>query len=144
MPAEITCAEGVDLAPDAAQALACAVQATLEAEGAAQVLVSVHLADDGLLRQLNREFRGLDRPTDVLSFGLGEAPGDVAIGDVVISVQRAAAQAGEYGHSQRRELCYLAVHGTLHLLGYDDADEAGAAAMAARAADVLAGLGVGR
>jgi probable rRNA maturation factor len=144
VPAEITCAEPLSLDPQQEAALSAAVCAALEAEGAPGALVSVHLADDRLLHELNRTYRGIDRPTDVLSFALGEPPAGLPIGDVVISLERARAQALAYGHGVLRELCYLAVHGTLHLLGYDDADAQGEAAMAARAEAALAGLGLGR
>lgn len=144
MPVEVTWAEGCAVAEDERAALEAAVVATLAAEGAPEALVSVHLAEDGLLHELNLRYRGVDAPTDVLSFGLGEPPPGAALGDVVISVPRARAQARALGHGERRELCFLAVHGTLHLLGHDDADEAGNAAMAARAEAVLAGLGVRR
>ena len=79
--------------------------------------VAVVLAGDGLLRRLNREFRGLDRPTDVLSFP-GEG-GEEGLGDVVISVPTAARYARRRGHSVLRELDILALHGFLHVLGYD-------------------------
>lgn len=95
--------------------------------------ISVVLCDDERIRELNRTYRGIDRPTDVLSFSqteLGEGEeiipvarvqgeGDFLLGDIVISLERAAAQAAEYGHSLFREVGYLAVHGLLHLLGYD-------------------------
>ncbi|MBQ8578007.1 MAG: rRNA maturation RNase YbeY [Clostridia bacterium] len=97
--------------------------------------VSVTFVDNEAIRELNREYRGKDAPTDVLSFPLcededdfvlppadeedGEAEESVALGDIVISVERAKAQAEEYGHSFERELAFLAVHSTLHLLGYD-------------------------
>jgi probable rRNA maturation factor len=79
--------------------------------------VSVVLAGDGLLRRLNRDFRGKDRPTDVLSFPGGE--GEEGLGDVVISVPTAARNARRLGHSVPRELDVLALHGFLHVLGYD-------------------------
>lgn len=89
--------------------------------------VSIVLTDDAEIQRLNREFRHVDAPTDVLSFPLlepeetvplpPEAP--VHLGDIVISLDRARAQAQEYGHSLRREIAYLTVHGLLHLLGYD-------------------------
>ncbi len=152
MSAEVTVAEGV-VPPSLGdqEAMARAVDATLAAHGSAGAAVSVHLAGDALLHTLNRTYRATDRPTDVLSFGvdrddpLPPPPGEPPqIGDVVVSLERAAAQAEAYGHTLRRELCYLAVHGTLHLLGMDDADAEGAAAMAAAADAVLAGLGIGR
>jgi probable rRNA maturation factor len=90
--------------------------------------LSVTVVDNGEIHALNREFRGKDKPTDVLSFPLFEADegfevdpaiGAVALGDIVISAERAKEQADEYGHSFAREVCFLAVHSTLHLLGYD-------------------------
>jgi probable rRNA maturation factor len=101
------------------------------------VEVSVVVTDDGEIWQLNRDYRGIDAPTDVLSFSQIETqpgstetpfpsnPGEATLlGDVVISGDRVKSQAAEYGHSQRRELAYLAVHGLLHLLGYDHESEA--------------------
>jgi len=86
---------------------------TLRASGE----VSVVLAGDGLLRRLNRDYRGRDRPTDVLSFpGPG---GEEGLGDVVISVPTAARNARRHGHSVQRELDILALHGFLHVLGHD-------------------------
>lgn len=89
--------------------------------------ISVTFTDDERIRQLNREFRNIDRSTDVLSFPLGEngvydvnfATGDSELGDIVISVPHAMAQAEEYGHSLQREIGFLTVHSMLHLLGYD-------------------------
>lgn len=90
--------------------------------------LSVTFVDNAEIHALNREFRDKDKPTDVLSFPLFEADegfevdpaiGAVALGDIVISAERAAEQAEEYGHSFAREVCFLAVHSTLHLLGYD-------------------------
>ncbi len=89
--------------------------------------ISVTFTDDEKIRELNREHRHLDRPTDVLSFPLCEkgeyepSPenGCVALGDIVISMEHAEAQAQEYGHSFEREVAYLTVHSMLHLLGYD-------------------------
>ncbi len=85
--------------------------------------ITLILVDDGQIRELNRTYRRLDRPTDVLAFDLqDEMTGkeeDHVLGDVVISVERAAEQAREYGHSLEREIAFLAVHGILHLLGYD-------------------------
>lgn len=93
--------------------------------------VSLMLVDNQRIRALNLEYRGIDRATDVLSFALQEEMEeepdsqfkDEMLGDVVISVPRARAQAEEYGHTFERELVYLAVHGTLHLLGYNHEEE---------------------
>ena len=95
--------------------------------------VDVYVTGDAGIQELNREMRQVDRPTDVLSFPAlelaeGELPaeedadvatGFVPLGDMAISLERVKAQAKEYGHSNRRELAYLAVHSVLHLLGYD-------------------------
>lgn len=97
-------------------------------EGSAEVDVS--FVDNAQIREINREHRDIDLPTDVLSFPLGEngeydlnpATGAYMLGDIVISLERAAAQAEEYGHSFRREVGYLTVHSMLHLLGYDHVD----------------------
>ncbi|MEF9984157.1 MAG: rRNA maturation RNase YbeY [Oscillospiraceae bacterium] len=89
--------------------------------------VSVTFLDNCQIRQLNREFRSIDKSTDVLSFPLGEngvydineETGAKLLGDVAISMETAVAQAEEYGHSLRREVAFLTVHSMLHLLGYD-------------------------
>lgn len=131
-----------------------AVRETLRAEGVAgPVEVGVLIADDARLHALNRDYRGVDAPTDVLSFGddgatgpfVSQPEGPRYLGDIAISLERVLAQAAEYGHPPARELAYLAVHGTLHLLGYDherSPDEA--AAMRAREEAVLLGLGLER
>ncbi len=85
--------------------------------------VSLLLVDDPTIRKLNREYRGLDRPTDVLSFALNEGdspdPSPEMWGDIVISVECALRQAETYGHSFEMEMARLLIHGALHLLGYD-------------------------
>ena len=108
------------------------------------------LADDPTLHDLNRDYRGVDRPTDVLSFAQLEGPGaDFAIkggtlqlGDVAISVERARRQAAAYGHGFDRELAYLFVHGLLHLLGYDHEVDAEQARMRRVEEDALAVSGL--
>ncbi|MDI3280889.1 MAG: rRNA maturation RNase YbeY [Bacillota bacterium] len=87
--------------------------------------VGIILTSDEEVRALNRRHRGRDAPTDVLSFPLApdwRSP-YLLLGDVVISLERAREQAREYGHSWEREVGYLAVHGLLHLFGYDHATE---------------------
>lgn len=106
-----------------------AVALTLEHEEVEGREVSVLLTDDREIHQLNLDFRGQDKPTDVLAFAFDEAVGPVfspSLGDVVISVERAEAQAKSRKVNLDAELELLAVHGTLHLLGYDhvEADEA--------------------
>jgi len=121
---------------------------TLRREGIeGEVALSVVITDDEAVRELNLQFRDVDAPTDVLAFGSGEEgdfvtpPGEsVYLGDVVISYPRAVAQAEEYGHSINRELALLAVHGVLHLLGYDHVDEAERMEMWARQNEILGSL----
>ena len=125
--------------PESAALIKSAVRAALEAEGVGvPCLVSVMLTDDEGIRRVNREFRGIDAATDVLSFPLNELEagafspegcerdpetGAVMLGDMMISVERCAAQGEEFGHGYGREIRYLAVHSVLHLLGYDHVDE---------------------
>ena len=89
--------------------------------------ISVRFVDNEQIKELNNEFRDIDKATDVLSFPLGEdgvydhnpVTGAALLGDIVISMQRAMEQAEEYGHSLDREVAFLTVHSMLHLLGYD-------------------------
>jgi probable rRNA maturation factor len=114
--------------------------------------VSVVLADDGYIHQLNRQYRGKDCSTDVLSFALNEGeepqivngPEEVLLGDIIISLETAARQAEEYGHSLERELAYLTTHGILHLLGYDHMTEDEKAEMRQEEEHILFLLGITR
>jgi len=114
--------------------------------------VGVVFADDGYIRELNRDYRGIDAATDVLSFALDEGeepdvqggPEETLLGDIVISLETAGRQAAEFGHSLEREMAYLTVHGMLHLVGYDHEDEADKAAMRRQEEHILAELGIGR
>jgi probable rRNA maturation factor len=101
--------------------------------------VSVVFCDDAFIRDLNRDFRGLDEPTDVLSFPQEPIPGgpDV-LGDVVISVETAHRQARAQRHSLTREVEWLLCHGVLHLLGYEDETEEGLERMRRRQEETLA------
>jgi len=134
-----------------------AVIAALAVEGVSgSIEISVLVADDAALHALNRDYRGVDAPTDVLSFGDDDAepaearfvrPPDAPryLGDLAISYERVVAQAAEYGHSRARELAYLTVHGLLHLLGYDhERGEADAALMRAREEAAMERLGLPR
>lgn len=92
--------------------------------------ISLTLCSDEEIHQLNKQWRSVDAPTDVLSFPLLEADEveadpdeEILLGDIVISLDRAAAQAQDFGHSLERELLYLFAHGVLHLLGYDHLEE---------------------
>lgn len=116
-----------------------AVRATLAHEGVDHsVEVSVLLTDDAGIRALNRTYRGEDRATDVLAFPqVGSPERPQPLGDVVISVERAATQARKAGWSLGEELELLAVHGTLHLLGYEDEESAARARMWQRQEEIL-------
>ncbi len=114
---------------------------------------SIILVDNSYIQELNSQYRGLDQPTDVLSFAMTEGsgmPGQVfegipeLLGDIFISVERARDQAAEYGHSFERELCFLAVHGLLHLLGFDHQSEEETRAMRAAEEEVLVAFELGR
>jgi len=121
--------------------------------------VNILVTDDAAIHEINLDMRNVDRPTDVLSFPMfdltpGEKPGEedadpdtglVPLGDMVLSLERAQAQAEEFGHSVEREVCYLAVHSVLHLLGYDHMDEGEMKAqMRGREEDILSALGITR
>ena len=151
--------------PGAANDANCAlirrtIRTALAAEGlTATCEVDVLLTDDDGIHEINREMRQVDRPTDVLSFPEfeltpGQLPGPedadpgtglIPLGDMVLSMERVAAQAREYGHSKRRELSYLVTHSVLHLLGYDHLDEGPMKAqMRAREEAIMALLGLER
>ncbi len=117
-------------------------------DGSEEAEVSLLLVDNQRIHALNLEYRGVDRPTDVLSFALQEEmeeepeieEEDEMLGDIVISVERARDQAQEYGHSFEREIVYLAVHGTLHLLGFDHEEENDKQEMRSKEEEVMSKL----
>lgn len=89
---------------------------------------NIILVDDDYIHKLNKEYRNIDRVTDVISFALEDNDNDYesdfrVLGDIYISIDTAYRQAREYNHSNLREICFLATHGILHLLGYDHMDE---------------------
>lgn len=114
--------------------------------------VSITLTDNPHIHEINREYRNVDRPTDVISFALNEGDepeieGEIPVnmlGDIIISVEKAIEQAKEYGHSTRRELAFLTVHGMLHLLGYDHIEEADRVEMRKEEDFVMTKLGISR
>lgn len=154
--------------PDTEALIRRVIEAALEFEGCPfETEVNVTIADDDEVHRINREFRGIDRATDVLSFpGLElDAPGDFSgisaeddfcaeffnpdtgelmLGDMIISADKVRAQAAEYGHGELRELAFLVVHSMYHLFGYDHEDEDDARLMESRQEAVLEGLGIGR
>ena len=107
--------------PPAAEQLRRVITGCLSRLGEERAEVHLLLTDDRRIRDLNRRFLGLDRETDVLSFPDGDQlpSGRHFLGEIVISLDSARRQAEEIGHGEVRELCELALHGTLHLLGYD-------------------------
>lgn len=116
--------------------------------------VGVAIVADGDIRSLNRQYRGIDADTDVLSFWhdldtdevqrLRESGDPLPLGDIVISSERAAEQAARCEHSVRREMAYLTVHGVLHLLGFDHEEEAARLLMRWAEEEVLSGIGICR
>lgn len=130
---------GLKRLPIAANIKTC-INAVLKQEGVpVKCEINVLVTDDKGIQTINRTARNIDKPTDVLSFPMfelapGELPGDwapfqdpdtglVPLGDMCISLERAVAQAQEFGHTTRREVGYLTIHSMLHLLGYDHLDE---------------------
>ncbi|WHY18259.1 rRNA maturation RNase YbeY [Paenibacillus sp. G2S3] len=154
--------EEYEIKDDLIALLESILQKAGEAEGIDQGEVALTFVDNARIHELNLEYRGIDRPTDVLSFAMnesgedeldiiyevreGESLEDVpdVLGDIIISVTRAQEQAQEYGHSLERELGFLFVHGFLHLLGYDHQDEASEAEMMSKQEKVLAQVGLTR
>lgn len=125
--------------------------------------VNVVITDNAGIREVNRENRGIDAPTDVLSFpmaeyeapadfsGFSEEPdlfdpdsGELLLGDIMISAERAAEQAEEYGHSLKREIAFLTAHSMLHLMGYDHMNDGERILMEKRQEEILQNLGITR
>lgn len=109
--------------------------------------ISMSLVDNEEIQVLNREYRGIDRETDVLSFPLDNefVFGDIIIlGDIIISVEKALEQSKEYNHSFLREIIYLTVHSMFHLMGYDHIDEKEKESMRKKEEEVLKKIGIKR
>lgn len=144
--------EKINLTDDVLQRLQDALTAVARLNALPQASeVDVTIVDDAEIHALNREYRGMDKPTDVLSFALDEdgeddepeinfygcEPEEHLYGDIIISAETAQRQAEEYGHGLAREMAYLAVHGMFHLLGYDHMTEADKAVMRAKEEEAL-------
>ena len=131
-----------------------AIEETLDYEQYGNVCeVSVSFTDNAGIWELNKKFRGIDRPTDVLSFPLFDYAGESEeppvdelmgmLGDIVLSLEQAKAQAEEYGHSFEREVAFLTVHSMLHLLGYDhETGEEDEADMRRRQSEIMERMGL--
>lgn len=142
--------------------LESALQKAGEAEGVIDGEVALTFVDDEQIHELNRDYRGIDRPTDVLSFAMNDTIDDEleivyaleegeemeevpeVLGDIIISVSRAKLQSEEFGHSLEREIGFLFVHGFLHLLGYDHQDQAAEDEMMGKQEAVLVQVGLNR
>lgn len=130
----------------------CARTALEEEEIEDDAEVSVTFVDNARIRELNAEFREIDKETDVLSFPLSDENGfevdpdtdAILLGDIVISLEKAAAQAEEYGHGLRREVAFLVTHSLFHLLGYDHLTPEEEKEMFAKQEKVLEKLGITR
>jgi probable rRNA maturation factor len=110
---------------------------------------SIIIVDNKRIHEINKEYRGIDRPTDVISFALEDSEdaqieGYRILGDIYISLDKVKEQAEAYGHSFKRELCFLAVHGFLHLLGYDHMDSEEEKIMFGKQEEILNGFGITR
>lgn len=142
-----------ELAPEWLERLEEILPLYAEQEGLPEDLsIGLTFCDDDTIRALNKEYRGIDRATDVLSFPLYERDDEIELfedelapfGDIVLSVPHAKAQAEEYGHSVEREVCYLIVHGLMHLAGYDHMEPDEKAEMRAAEEALLEKVGVTR
>ena len=121
----------------------------LKKEKQEHVIFNIIIVDNEYIHKLNKEYRNVDRPTDVISFALEDngsmetAYGRI-LGDIYISIDKAREQAKEYGHSLKRELAFLSIHGLLHLLGYDHMEEEEEKVMFARQELILDEYGIKR
>ena len=126
------------------------INKVLEKECVENASCSIIIVDNSFIHKLNKEYRGIDRVTDVISFALEDDKSIVIpdgirlLGDIYISLDKAKEQAEEYGHSLERELCFLAVHGVYHLLGYDHESEEDAKNMFKKQEEVLEYYGITR
>lgn len=141
------------------------IEKALDSEGCPyDASVDILLTDNERICVMNKEFRGIERPTDVLSFPnvdfdepagfdrleeriedyFNPETGELCLGDIVISLDKVYEQADEYGHSVMREYAFLIAHSMLHLMGYDHMDEAEAAVMEQKQEEILSALGITR
>ncbi|WP_334071949.1 MULTISPECIES: rRNA maturation RNase YbeY [Paenibacillus] len=152
----------LEIGDDLIELLDRLLQKAGEAEEITEGEVALTFVTDEAIHELNREYRGIDRPTDVLSFAMNESLDEEldivyeleegeeldeltdVLGDIVVSVERAKAQSEEYGHSLEREIGFLVVHGFLHLLGYDHQDTASEKVMMDKQEAALAQVGLVR
>ena len=119
-----------------------------ETLGVGNSIVSIVLTDDERIHEINKTYRGIDRPTDVISFAFLDEdtnPSNITdLGEIYISLEKAHAQAVEYNHSFKRELCFLLTHGLLHLLGYDHMTKEDETEMFGLQEEILSSLNIER
>lgn len=125
------------------------IEKVSELLGIESSIVSIVLVDNEYIHKINKEYRNVDRETDVISFAFMDdetnpESGITDLGEIYISLEKAHSQSKEYGHSFKRELCFLLTHGLLHLLGYDHMTEEDEKEMFGLQEEVLNGLGIGR
>ena len=125
------------------------IEYVLKHENVSNAIMNVIIIDNDKIHKINREYRGIDRPTDVISFALEDSEGVELenyriLGDIYISIDKVKEQAKSYGHSERRELAFLTVHGFLHLLGYDHMEPDEEKIMFAKQEEILNGFGITR
>ena len=120
----------------------------LEVENVDNLEFNVIIINNEEIHKINKEYRGIDRPTDVISFALEDYK-DIkyendyrVLGDIYISIDKVKEQAKDYGHSEKRELAFLAVHGLLHLLGYDHMEKEDEKVMFSKQELILDGYGI--
>lgn len=116
--------------------------------------ISISIVDNTEIQQINKQFRNIDRPTDVLSFPMltfteneiieKNENGEIVLGDIIISLERAEEQAKEYGHSLKREIAFLTAHSMLHLLGYDHMEPEEEKEMFTKQKEILEAAGIPR
>lgn len=123
------------------------IQLAIKKEHLKEVSFNIIIVDNNYIHKLNKEYRGKDRATDVITFALEDENFDIPmplriLGDIYISIEKAIEQANEYGHSLKRELSFLAVHGFYHLLGYDHMTKEEEKIMFAKQEEVLQDVGI--
>ena len=125
------------------------IEYAVEKEQVGNVVFNVILVNEDKIHELNKLYRGIDRPTDVITFALEDNQDIVyddfrLLGDIYVCVEKVLSQAKEYGHSVKRELCFLTIHGFLHLLGYDHMNKKDEKIMFDRQDEILNGYGIER
>ena len=125
------------------------IEETLRSEKVENSVFSIVFVDEGKIREINRDYRGKDSVTDVISFALEDVHDEFSVGlrilgDIYVCIPRMKEQAKSYGHSEMRELSFLIVHGLLHLLGYDHMKKEDEKIMFQKQDDILEHIGITR